>query len=159
MKKITIIFWSIFFLSFFASAEEIDFESRTYRVIHASGHFGTYGAINLGDTFIFNPKKLMHSKPSVVYFSEDRVVEGQPNMAYLSLVEGSFKLENRYINKYVNSECYMFLSEDRMMKVRFDVNFDRYMFINVEFNGIISGMVALVNVVEAGEQEAAGERK
>lgn len=140
-------------VSNFVSAEEIDFESRQYKVVHASGSFGTFGHIEQGDLLIFNPRKLMTSKPGFIDFEKCEVtkIETEHIRAYLDLTEGNFELVTTNINKHAKFRSYSFVSKNDSHKTRFDVIFDDSMIITYEVKGIIFGVVVLDRVKEESE--------
>ena len=143
MKLISAIFLILIILvPILFAAEEIDFESRKYKVIHSSGYFGTHGYIAPADTLEFRPKELIESKPGRLDLikSENRIELGSP---YLILSEGDFRLIVTDTNKFSEYKSYSFVSERKKSKIRFDVTLDKGMIITYERDAIIVGVVVL----------------
>lgn len=145
---------TIILASTLLSAEEIDFASRKYKVVHSSVTFGTFGHILQGYILEFNPRKLMASKPRNLYFT---TTEGTQVPAYLGLAEGNFQLMKTDKNEYAKFKCYSFMSQDDLEKIRFDVISDKRMIITYESSGIIHGVVALDIVRVESEQGGSGQ--
>ena len=142
------------------SAEEIDFESRDYLVVHAAGFLVAHKPVVSGDILRFSPQQLLDSKPALIWFEERETTGGKKRKVVLPLAEGNFKLERTYKNEFSKFNCYMFLSEGEGMKIRFDVNYDSNMFITIESKGIVSGVISLQKITkEANKAEMATPRK
>jgi hypothetical protein len=127
-------------------AEEIDFESRKYKIVHSSGFFSTFGIPDEGYILEFNPRKLMSSKPSAIHFEERK--------AYLNLTRGNFELLKTNTNQFAKFKSYSFISKGELGEIRFNVIYDRSMIITYESEGIIVGVVVLDTVNEKIEQDS-----